>query len=141
MVSYGGSKTFYLSKSVQGKSCKIKIGRFPDLSIMEARELADELKTQISLGVNPITEKSKLLNEMTFRALFYKYNAYYSRYSIKTWKEDAVKIKKNTKNLYDKGIPSITSDDIQEIFDGLPLTYTSNMFLYKLRIRLTLSNL
>lgn len=38
IVSYGGSMTFYLEKKIKNVSVRIKIGRFPDLSIAYARK-------------------------------------------------------------------------------------------------------
>ncbi|WP_371222505.1 hypothetical protein ACA351_00245 [Orientia tsutsugamushi] len=38
IVLYGGSMTFYLEKKIKNVSVRIKIGRFPDLSIAYARK-------------------------------------------------------------------------------------------------------
>lgn len=38
IVSYGGSMIFYLEKKIKNVSVRIKIGRFPDLSIAYARK-------------------------------------------------------------------------------------------------------
>ncbi len=59
IVSYGGSKIFYLYKLVDGKPTRIKIVSFPDLSVAEAREKVLELKNQIAKGYNPTEEKLK----------------------------------------------------------------------------------
>lgn len=64
IVSYGGSKIFYLGKMIQKEYYRIKIGRFPDLSIVDARAKAAELKSQIAKGINPIKENSKVSNEL-----------------------------------------------------------------------------
>ncbi|AAY61829.1 hypothetical protein RFEPED_1461 [Rickettsia felis str. Pedreira] len=37
IVSYGGSKTFYLAQMVKDEYKRIKLGRFPDLPVEEAR--------------------------------------------------------------------------------------------------------
>ena len=60
IVSYGGSKIFYLGVVLSKKYHRIKIGVFPDLSITDARAKASELKGEIAKGYNPIEEKARL---------------------------------------------------------------------------------
>ncbi len=50
IVSYGGSKTFYLAQMVEVKYKRLKLGRFPDLPVEEARLKAVKLKYQIAMG-------------------------------------------------------------------------------------------
>ena len=78
IVSYGISKTFYLAITIGKKYPRIKIGRFPDMSITEAREKAAELKNKIALGINHIKDKAKSSNELTFKELYDKYVNEYS---------------------------------------------------------------
>ncbi|WP_375327197.1 Arm DNA-binding domain-containing protein [Candidatus Tisiphia endosymbiont of Nemotelus uliginosus] len=54
IVSYGGSKTFYLGKKTKKIYKRIKIGRFPDLTVVKARVKAAALKSQIAKGINII---------------------------------------------------------------------------------------
>src|SRR5688500_2074275 len=85
IASYGSSKTFYLAKQVREKYRRIKIGRFPELSIADARIKANELKTLIAKNIDPMEEKAKLSKEMTFKGLFEKYTDEHSKYHIKKW--------------------------------------------------------
>ena len=50
MVLPSGVKTFYLYKKVENKPIRMKIGRYPDLSIDNARKEAQKLKSDIALG-------------------------------------------------------------------------------------------
>lgn len=52
-VSPKGNKAFYLIKKVKGKTERIKIGKYPDITIPQARTRCAELKQQIELGNNP----------------------------------------------------------------------------------------
>ncbi|EER22373.1 Arm DNA-binding domain-containing protein [Rickettsia endosymbiont of Ixodes scapularis] len=79
IVSYGGSKTFYLGKKIQQLYQKIKIGRFPELSITEARTRASELKGEIAKGYNPAEERARLSKEPTFKEFYDKYLNEYSK--------------------------------------------------------------
>ena len=48
-----GRKTFYFYKKFRGRPIRMKIGRFPDLSVSAARAKVRELKGQLAIGVNP----------------------------------------------------------------------------------------
>lgn len=48
-MSYGGSRVFYLYKSIGLEQHRIRIGAFPYLTIDKARKKAFELKAQIAI--------------------------------------------------------------------------------------------
>lgn len=81
IVSYGGSMTFYLEKKIKNVSVKIKIGRFPDLSIAYARKKALELKGEIAKVINPMEGrrkenrelKQKIDKQITFEKAYERY--------------------------------------------------------------------
>jgi hypothetical protein len=52
-----GSKTFVLEKKIHGKKRRISIGRFGDLTVEQARNLARELIGKIASGGNPADER------------------------------------------------------------------------------------
>ncbi|WP_250311975.1 MULTISPECIES: tyrosine-type recombinase/integrase [Rickettsieae] len=116
IVSYGGSKTFYLGKKIQGMYHRIKIGRFPDLSIVNARMKASELKSQIVKGINPLEEKTKLSNELTFKELFDKYINDYAKYNNNTWQDCIDEVNRHAKCFYSRKISTISKTDIQQWF-------------------------
>ena len=50
-VTQTGLKTFYVYRKHQGRALRIKIGRYPDISVSAARKRARELKGQLTLGL------------------------------------------------------------------------------------------
>lgn len=136
IVSYGGSKIFYLYKKIRGKPYRIKIGAFPDLSITEAREKVIEYKNQIAKGTNPAKEKNKLSNEMTFKELFDKYINDYAKHNTKSWKHDIAEMDRKAKHLFNVKLSDITRDDIVKLFNKIT-NHTgkggANRFLDRLR--------
>ncbi|MBF0264491.1 MAG: DUF4102 domain-containing protein [Gammaproteobacteria bacterium] len=56
-------KVFYLYYTFHGKRNKCKIGRFGEIGITEARQSAEKLLAQISLGHDPLAEKVSLRKE------------------------------------------------------------------------------
>ncbi|MDR0774174.1 MAG: tyrosine-type recombinase/integrase [Rickettsia sp.] len=131
IVSYGGSKVFYLGTVISKKYHRIKIGSFPNLSITEARTKAIALKNKIAKGYNPLEAKSKLSNELTFAELYDKYLNEYSKINNKRWQDYAASMNRYAKNLYPMKISTIQKVDIQELFNNLTKTgkYGANRFL------------
>lgn len=136
LVSYGGSKIFYLYKKIKGKPYRIKIGDFADLSVIEAREKAIELRNKIAKGVNPAEEKRKLSGEMTFKELFDKYINEYAKHNTKSWKHDIEEMERKATHLYNVKISNISREDIKKIFNKMTEAGKkggANRFLDRLR--------
>ncbi|KJV76532.1 phage integrase family protein [Rickettsia hoogstraalii str. RCCE3] len=131
IVSYGGSKIFYLGTVLNKKYHRIKIGVFSDLSIHDARVKASELKGEIAKGYNPVEEKARLSKELTFKELYDKYLNEYSKINNKRWKDYAASVDRYAKHLYPRKISTIQKTDIQELFNNLTKTgkYGANRFL------------
>ena len=75
-----GVKTFILYRKVQGAPERIKIGRFPDLTIEQARTEAQRLTSLITLGHNPHKDRVAERRSITFRQLYEKY---YTHHALK----------------------------------------------------------
>ncbi len=59
-ISSTGNKSFVvLKKNEAGKVQRITLGRFPDISVSQARKLTNEALSKIANGVNPVEEKRK----------------------------------------------------------------------------------
>jgi integrase len=78
-VGSTGIKTFVLYKRIDGKPERVKIGRYPDVSIEQARRKATEFNGQIAQGQNPADNKRISRAEMTLSELF---KFYMERYAI-----------------------------------------------------------
>ena len=87
-VTDKGTVTFIVYKKVEGKPERITLGRYPDLSIENARGLALETNAQIAQGKNPGREKSKLRAETTIKELFDKYLEQHAKVHKKSWAND-----------------------------------------------------
>jgi len=58
-----GSKTFIVDRKFNGRTVRLSIGRFPDWSIVEARERARELIVMMDKGIDPRQEAKKRQQE------------------------------------------------------------------------------
>lgn len=64
IVHPSGIKTFILYRKIKGRPERITIGRFPDITIENARKKVDEYNAKIANGVNPNQEKRALRAEI-----------------------------------------------------------------------------
>ena len=87
-VTSSGAKSFILEKRIDGKVKRLTLGRYPELTVEQARKEAHKLLGHIAIGRNPVTEKKQeALQGTTLQQAF----------------DDFVKTRKNLKErtLYD----------------------------------------
>ena len=77
-VGNAGIKTFCLYKRINGRPERVKIGRYPETSIEQARRRAMDLQGQIAQGKNPAEAKRDKLSELNLQDLF---DLYIKRYA------------------------------------------------------------
>jgi len=58
-VSHTGNKSFLVTKRVDGKLKNVTIGKFPDVSVTEARKKAQVILTELNSGIDPTAVKRK----------------------------------------------------------------------------------
>lgn len=72
-VSPTGVKTFYLLRRIAGNLERVKIGRFPAATPEVARQRAEQLNAEITLGKNPAAIKRDARGGVTLAKLFEEY--------------------------------------------------------------------
>ncbi|MFN8343974.1 MAG: tyrosine-type recombinase/integrase [Spirosomataceae bacterium] len=75
-----GVKTFLLCRKINRVTERIKIGRFPDLTIEQARKEAQRLNSLIILGSNPHKQRIEERKAVTFKEV---YDYYYQHHAVK----------------------------------------------------------
>lgn len=83
-----GKRSFILYRKINGKPERIILGRYPDVTIEQARGKASELNSEIAKGINPGEIKRGKKAELTFAELFAEYLEHHSKLKKKTWTED-----------------------------------------------------
>ena len=86
-----GKRSFILYRKINGTPERITLGRYPDLTIEQARGKAAEINSAIAKGANPAQVKRGEKAELTFKDLFEEYLERHSRPNKKTWAEDKSK--------------------------------------------------
>lgn len=117
IISYGGSKTFYLSVKISGRPERIKLGKFPDITVEQARKLAIHNRSLINQGKNPNEEKKKLKQDITLKELF---DIFLEKHCNQNNKAKTIKEYKRTAEIYfdnlkNKKISQITKTDIEKL--------------------------
>ncbi len=114
-ITAKGIKTFFVRKWVDGKDERIILGKFPDLSIENARKMAQKTKGEIAQGVNPQEKKKALRDDLTFAELFDIYLERHAKKHKKTWKYDENHIKRLAQGIFKKKLMQITPAEIRQL--------------------------
>jgi integrase len=87
-----GTVTFSVYRRTKGGGPeRITLGRFPDMTIKQARRKAAEINSDIANGLNPSEVKRERKSGLTFSDLFAEYLERHSKPAKKTWAEDKSK--------------------------------------------------
>ncbi len=135
-VTAAGSKSFYLYKRIEGRPERLLLGKFPDMTVEQARKAAAKAKGGIASGANPQKEKKAVRDEMTFGALFAEYMDKYSKVHKKSWKYDEREVNKYLSHWFRRKISSIDRSEVERLHakigkdNGL---YQANRLLERIR--------
>jgi len=73
-VTSGGTKAFFVEKLVGNKLRRITVGRYPELTVEQARKEAQKVLGKIATGIDPIAErKEKRAKSVTLKEVFTDY--------------------------------------------------------------------
>jgi integrase len=87
-VTSTGRRTFYSVRKIDGRTVRLRLGVFPDLSIEQARKLTAKAAAAVAEGRDPQAERQARRSELTLRELFDHYLNQYAKDHKKTWQED-----------------------------------------------------
>lgn len=135
-VTAAGNKTFYLYKRIDGRPERLLLGKFPDLSVENARRLAASAKGEIAMGENPQKAKRSIRDEMSFGTLFGEYLEKHSKVHKRSWAYDEREVNKFLKHWFKRKISSIEKAEVERLHakvgkdSGL---YQANRLLERIR--------
>ncbi|MCP5362081.1 MAG: tyrosine-type recombinase/integrase [Hyphomicrobiales bacterium] len=114
MVFPSGSKTFYYVKRIAGKVEKVKVGRFPDLTVEQARNKVSEFNTIVGKGGNPQDTRRAFNKEITFRELHAWFIDAYAKHhkAESSVKEDIGLFNRHLADWGTRRISNITEHDV-----------------------------
>ncbi len=132
LVRPTGIKTFVLYRKIQGRPERITIGRFPEVTIEQARKQVDILNAKIASGINPNEEKRGLRSELNIKGLFEKYLERYAKVHKKSWQGDVNQFKRYLKNWENRKLSAIRKSHVQKLHAEIGTTkgyYAANRLL------------
>jgi integrase len=115
LVRPTGIKTFVLYRKIKGRPERITIGRFPEVTIEQARNQVDALNAKIAVGINPNEEKRGMRTEMMLYDLFTRYIERYAKVHKKSWQEDIDQFHRYLKDWRNRKLSSIRRVHIQKL--------------------------
>lgn len=119
-VTSNGIKTFFVRKRVKGRDERLKIGRFPDVKIEQARAKAAVFSGIIAERKDPLEElKKERLNSLTFGEHFRDYMERYSKLHKRSWKYDEDQINRYVSHWFKKKLSDISKDDVTRLHEKI----------------------
>jgi integrase len=110
-----GSLSFYLYKRIEGRPTRIRLGRYPDMTIEQARTQAASLLGQVADGKNPQAERRAARHEQTLQGLFDHWLESHAKLHKKTWGEDQRQFDTLLKTWHSRRLSAIKKTDVQAL--------------------------
>jgi len=119
-ITASGVKTFSLYRRIKGgQPERVTLGRFPEMTVEQARKLAARVNSEIEEGSNPAEVKRAHKGEPTFAEFFKEYG---ERYGVKkkSWRDDQQRYRDYLeKPLAAKKLSAITRESIGRILSDM----------------------
>jgi integrase len=139
-VTSTGQRTFYRGGRVRGRPVRIRLGRFGELTVKDARELAANVALQVASGKNPAAERR--VRKMTLGELWLWYRDFHAKPHKRTWQRDEKRWDTQMAYLATKPIADVRRADAIELQTTIAAKYgkhAGNHCLEQLRHMLTLA--
>ncbi|MBF0371030.1 MAG: tyrosine-type recombinase/integrase [Magnetococcales bacterium] len=114
-VTPAGTKSFFVHRKIEGRPERIVLGRFPDISVENARAMAARTVGQIAEGKNPAAMKRADREEMTFGELFQEFLDRHAMVHKKSWKDDVSLFNRYLKPMGKRKLSTIRKADVQRL--------------------------
>lgn len=115
-ITSTGAKSFIVYRWVSGKPERVTLGRYPDLSIEQARGKAAEVNSIIAKGDNPNDKRRAERAEITLSGLFAEYLERYAKlHKEASWKEDQAQYERYLSRWKNRKLSHIKKSDIQKL--------------------------
>jgi integrase len=133
-VTHTGIKTFSLFRRIKGGLPeRVTLGRFPEMSIEQARKLAARVNSEIEEGSNPAQVKRSLKGEPTVSEFFKEYGERHGQ-KKKSWRDDQQRYRDYLeKQLGPKKISAVTREMVGRILSDIEGTGKSGATINNIR--------
>ena len=113
-VTHTGTKTFYFVKKVYGRPQRVRLGKFPGLTVDNPRMAVESLVGDVALGSDPAAERRERREVLTFGEAFEWYMKHHAEPHKKTAKVDRQRYDRHLKRRWrGRKLNTIRRRDIQ----------------------------
>lgn len=130
-VTATGTKTFFVQRRINGRPKRMSLGRFPEVTVQQARKKAAALNMEIAAGLDPYERTRPARTGMTFGRFFDKeYLERHAKPHKKTWRQDADLYRLHLQTLAELRLGAVQRQDLQALHVRLGKTAgkrTANM--------------
>ena len=137
MVTDQGTKSFKVYRKLNDKPVRVTLGKYPDMTIEQARNEAQKIITEMLKGKNPNDEKKKLRAETSFGEMFALYMERYSKHHKKTWKYDERDVPRFLGHWFQRKLSRISKQEVQILHEKVGTEnglYQANRLLARIHI-------
>ena len=114
-ITPAGTKTFLVYRWIQGRPERIRLGRYPDLTIEQARGLANRVNADIAQGKNPNDQRRWGRAELTFEECFTEYLERHAKLYKRSWKNDVGQYQRYLQGWRKRKLSNIRRRDVQAL--------------------------
>ena len=115
LISPGGTKTYRATFVLNKKTISVKIGRFNEIALTEARITTAEMRGKASRGDDP---RRQPVSAATFGNVVDDFIRLYAQPKQRTWKQTEATLKGTCGPWLKRPINDITRSDAYKLFDG-----------------------
>ncbi len=130
-ITSKGIKSFGLYRRIEGRPERITLGRFPQMTIEQARNEAEKLNGRISNKENPAQDRRTLRQEITLDELFELYLEQHAKVHKRSWKGDKAQYDRYLSRWASRKLSGFRKSDIQKLHAsiGKSSPYAANRLL------------
>lgn len=122
-VNSGGTKAFFAVYKIGGRNCRLGLGRYPTVSLAEARQRAREALAQVARGLDPATEKlreRKDYQKSLFPAVLDDFIENYAKRKTRSWRQTERILRRAFAGPWRKlPVAHISKSTINQVLDGM----------------------
>lgn len=119
MVTHQGAKSFKVYRKLGESPIRVSLGKYPQMTIEEARLKAQKVIAEIISGKNPNAEKKKVRSDLSFGEMFSTFMERYSKPHKKSWKYDEREVTKFLPHWFKRKASSITKQEVQALHEKI----------------------
>ena len=113
-VTFTGTTTFYSYRWANGRPTRIRIGKFPEVTIETARKKAGELNGAIAKGEDPQALRIEARQEPTLGRAFLHFMESYAKPHKKSWQSDERRYVSYLKRWQNRKLSAIARREVEQ---------------------------